>query len=235
MLRQFLRQRRKAKRIAKDDSRDQLLTDAEKKADYWAHLEAECAESSLISLLEQALEVPGDVIECGVYRGASLRRIAKTVKEKAPDRTVFGLDSFEGFPTGGITEHDTQMFRSETRLMGKFKDADDVPARLETFSEVFDLTIELRKGYFEHTLPDLADRPFCFLHLDCDTYAGHKEVLDAIYPQISPGGIIVLDDYNAPAWPGATQAVDEFLADKPEQVEQSTARTTPAWFIRKAQ
>lgn len=234
MLREFLRQRRKARRIAKDDTQDQLLSDEDDKVDYWANLEIECGESSLIHLFEQALENPGDMVECGVYRGASLRRIAKVAKDKAPDRTIYGLDSFEGFPEGGITDHDTQMFRSETRLMGKFKDADDVPARLEKFAQVFDINLDLRKGYFENTLPDLVGLRIAFLHLDCDTYAGHKEVLEALFPQIVPGGIVVFDDYNDPAWPGSTQAVDEFLSDRAEIVEQSTARTNPAWFVRKS-
>ncbi len=232
MIRQFLRARRKAKRIAADQARDALLN-SENKTEYWTLLEEECARSSLIYLLEQSLEHPGDVVECGVFRGASLRRIAKTVKDQAPEKTVYGLDSFEGFPDGGITEADTQAFRSETRLMGKFKDAEDVPDRLGKFAEVFDIKLELKKGYFEHTLPGLAGRPISFLHLDSDTYASHMEVLNALYNQVTSGGVIVLDDYNAEAWPGATQAVDEFLADKPESVELSKAREAPAWHIVK--
>ncbi|MEK6215931.1 MAG: TylF/MycF family methyltransferase, partial [Boseongicola sp.] len=206
MLRQFLRNRRTTRRKARDSARDSLLDDETGQQEYWDALATECAESSLIALLEDALKSPGDVIECGVYRGASLRRIAKTVKDIAPDRTVFGLDSFEGFPEGGISEADTKMFRSETRLMGKFKDADDVPGRINSFAKIFDINVDLRKGYFETTLPDVSDRQFCFLHVDSDTYASHKEVLEALFDCVVPGGVIVYDDYNAEAWPGATQA-----------------------------
>ena len=103
MLRQFLRNRRKAERIAADEARDWLLNSEDGKRDYWHALAEECAESSLIALLEDALKLPGDVVECGVFRGASLRRIAKTLKDIAPERKVFGLDSFEGFPDGGVT------------------------------------------------------------------------------------------------------------------------------------
>lgn len=233
MLREFLRKRRAAKRAVVDDQRDALMNDEAGKADYWNMLQSECDESSLIALLEQALSLPGDVIECGVFRGASLRRIAKTVKDRAPERTVFGLDSFEGFPDGGITEEDTQQFRSETRLMGKFKDADDAPARLNRMAEVFDIKLELRKGYFENTLPTVTENIFCFLHIDCDTYAGHKEVLESLYDRLSPGAVIVFDDYNSESWPGATKAVDEFLGEKGLTIEQSEARSSPAWFCRK--
>lgn len=233
MLRQFLRSRRKAKRIEKDEAKDALLGSDAGKADYLNALQAECAESSLIALLEDALKLDGDVVECGVFRGASLRRICKTVGDLAPEKTVFGLDSFEGFPEGGITEADTKLFRSETRLMGKFKDADDVPDRLSRFAETFGINLDLRKGYFENTLPGIADRQFCFLHIDCDTYAGHKEVLEALYDRVVPGGVIVYDDYNDESWPGATQAVDEFFADRRETVALSEVRSDPAWHMIK--
>ena len=47
------------------------------------------------------------------------------------------------------------------------------------------------------------------------------------------GGCIVFDDYNKKKWPGATKAVDEFLADKPEKVEFSDKKENPAWYIIK--
>ena len=233
MLREFLRKRRGARQVAKDDAKDALLGDDVGKSEYWQALGDECAKSSLIGLLEEALKQPGDVVECGVFRGASLRRIAKTVKDIAPEKTVFGLDSFEGFPSGGINEEDTTLFRTEARLMGKFTNADDVPGRLTKFAETFGMKLDLRRGFFEKTLPGITGRPLAFLHIDCDTYSGHVEVLDALFEHVVPGGIIVLDDYNTEAWPGATKAVDEFLSDRPETVQQSTERETPAWYIVK--
>lgn len=233
MLREFLRKRRAAARAVIDDRRDMLLADVVGREDYWRMLQSECEESSLIALLEKALVHPGDVIECGVYRGASLRRIARTAKDIAPERTVFGLDSFEGFPDGGISEQDTRQFRGETRLMGKFKDANDVPARLNRMAEVFDIRLELRRGYFENTLPTVSSQEFCFLHIDCDTYAGHKEVLESLYDQLVPGAVIVFDDYDAKSWPGATKAVDEFLGKKGLTIERCEARASPAWFCKK--
>lgn len=233
MIRQFLRNRRARGRKARDQARDALLHDENSRAVYWQALADECAESSLIALLEEALTLPGDVIECGVYRGRSLRRIAKTVKDIAPDRTVFGLDSFEGFPESGISEADKMFGRGEDRLLAKFRDSGDVPERLERFARAFDISIDLRKGFFEDTLGGVSDRQFCFLHLDSDTYASHKEVLEALYDRIVPGGIVVYDDYKGKSWPGATRAVDEFFAERPEEVQLHDARTEPAWFTRK--
>lgn len=232
-IREFLRRRRAAKRIAADARADALLDSESGRRDYLKTLDAECAQSSLIALLEDALAVPGDIVECGVYRGASLRRIAKTVKAIAPEKTVFGLDSFEGFPEDGVSTSDSGPMRSVERLSGKFKDADDAPARIKHFADVFDYRVELKKGYFEDTLPSVSDRALCFLHIDCDTYAGHVEVLEALYDRIAPGGCIVFDDYDDPAWPGATKAVDEFFANRAEVVSLSQARDNPAWFVTK--
>lgn len=234
IIRQLLRDRRNARRIARDDQSDARLSSESGRADFFRTLAAECRESSLIALLEDALKHPGDVIECGVFRGDSLRRILKTVKDRAPDRTVFGLDSFEGFPPGGITGFDTTQFRSKDRLEGKFTNADDVPARLTRFADAFDMRLDLRKGYFEHTLSGVADRDYCFIHIDCDTYSGHVEVMDALFDRLLPGGVIVFDDYKTEEWPGATQAVDEFLANRSETVERSNTRTKPAWYMVKS-
>ena len=233
MLRQYLRHRRALKRIAKDAQSDALLATPEGRAELRKGIDRESGESSLIALLEQALDLPGDVIECGVYRGASLRRIALATKDRAPQKTVFGLDSFEGFPEDGVSDQDTSFLRSTRRLSGKFKDAADAPTRIEAFARAFDLNVTLKKGYFEHTLPSVTDREFCFLHIDCDTYSGHVEVLDALYDRLTPGAVIVFDDYADEAWPGATKAVDEFFGPKGIAVEKSEARATPAWYAIK--
>ena len=141
----------------------------------------ECAKSSLIGLLEGAPKQPGGVVESGVFRGASLMRIAKSVKDIAPERTVFGLDSFEGFPSGDINEEDTRLFRSEARPMGKFTNADNVPGSLTKFAETFGIKLDLQRGFFEKTLPDITERPLAFLHIGCGTYSGQVEELDALF------------------------------------------------------
>lgn len=225
-----MRGKRNAKRIARDEEKDQLLSSDAGKEQYWAQLTQECRRSSLISLLERTLDLDGDIVECGVYRGASLRLICKTAKEASASKTIFGLDSFEGFPEDNVSDQDTKLFRSKARLSGKFKETDDVPGRLNTFAESFGINLDLKKGYFEKTLPSLSDHKFCFIHLDCDTYNSHMECFDALYDNLVPGGIIVYDDYGAEAWPGAKKAIEEFLADKPEQVQHSADREREAWY-----
>ena len=233
-VREALRRRRNAKRRAKDVAVAALLGSEKGRSLYWRNLAEECARSSMIELLEKAVSLEGDLIECGVFRGGSIRMICKTVRDLVGrKKTVFGLDSFEGFPETSFSSADTKLFRPVSRLKGKFQDASDVPGLLTDFAEAFDIVLNLRKGFFEDTLPELVDRRYCFIHLDCDTYNSHRECLHALFDRLVPGGVIVYDDYCSKAWPGATEAIDQFLADKPQTVELLCSRERPAWYTIK--
>ena len=129
-----------------------MLKFPESRSAYWQQLKSECEKSSLISLLEKALMLPGDVIECGVFRGNSIRRIARQTKEIAPEKKIFALDSFEGFPNEAISDVDTQLFRNIKRLRKEFKEATDIPEQLMNFAKIYDVKLEIKKGYFENTL-----------------------------------------------------------------------------------
>jgi len=218
----------------KDALISESLASTEGRSRFWNSLGEDCSKSSMISLLETTLGLDGDVIECGVFRGRSLRLICKTCRDRVGyGKAILGLDTFEGFPENGISSYDTKRFRSAFRLMGKFQAAEDVPSHLRMFADKFDINLELYKGTFEEILPKLDHRRFCFIHLDCDTYRAHMECLASLYDRLVPGGIIVYDDYKAKAWPGAQLAIDEFLSDKPEEVEICAARERSAYFTEK--
>ena len=188
----------------------------------------------MIELLEGALRLDGDVMECGVFRGATLRMICKAVRDSVGRRkTILGLDTFAGFPETNISSVDASPFRPLARLQGKFRDAGDAPALLGNFAEAFDIDLDLRRGRFQDTLPELEDRRFCFIHLDCDTYRSHMQCLIALYDKLLSGGVFVYDDYGSKEWPGASSAVDDFLAGKPETVQICCSREREAWYTVK--
>jgi hypothetical protein len=89
--------------------------------------------------------------------------------------------------------------------------------------------VEIVAGHFEKTLVYFADKRFCFVHLDCDL----RCCLDFFYPRVVPGGIILLDEYDDPAWSGCNVAVDEFLPGKPEKLEEISRDNHLKYFIRK--
>ena len=230
-LRKTLRQRRNKRRRADDAAIANLLESESGRQTYWQELALECARHSLIELLETVLPLDGDVIECGVFRGRTLRMICRAVKGK---KTVLGLDTFQGFPDLSLTESDTSWLRPVSRLRGKFTDAKDAPALLNDFSRAYGIDLDIRVGPFEDTLPSVANRRFCFAHVDCDTYNSHVECLLALYDRLVPRGVMVFDDYGSTKWPGARAAVDEFFAERPETVLLNSEREHGAWHIVKS-
>ena len=162
--------------------------------------------------LKEAAKLPGDVAECGVYRGHNLYHYAKLLSQVAPSKTLFGFDSFAGFP----------------------RDADDVPGRGKFANCSLDDTFELLrgfhkvclvKGFFRTTLQAVANSIFCCVILDCDLYLSHRTCLEFFYQQLTPGGILILDEYYSLKYPGARRAVDEFCVGSREKPEMFHVET----------
>jgi hypothetical protein len=171
----------------------------------------------ILALLDRTREVPGDVAECGVFKGSSLASIALYLRNNRLAKHVFGLDSFQGFDEsvqkdialGGAADVEKRVGGFEaTSLAG-------VTAKLAGLGLLDAVT--LIPGYFAETLQKLSERKFSFVHLDCDIYDSYRQTLEFFYHRMSFGGIILLDEYDDPPWPGCNLAVDEFLADKREK------------------
>ncbi len=157
----------------------------------------------IAELLGRTAQIKGDVAECGVYRGATL--LAMGLMLKGSSRQLHGFDTFEGIdeaPSRDFTRTSLPYVRSRIELL-----------RLGG-------TVELHTGLFAETLPAMQEASYSFVHLDCVTYEGYRDSLEYFYRRVSAGGVILLDEYNDPPWPGCKRAVDEFLADRPESVEQ---------------
>jgi hypothetical protein len=74
------------------------------------------------------------------------------------------------------------------------------------------------KGWIPERFPEVADRGFRFVYLDLDLYEPTRDSLAFFYPRLRRGGVLACDDYLMSTCPGVRQAVDEFLADKPEKM-----------------
>ena len=171
----------------------------------------------LLSLLEDAVKCEGDLCECGVFRGSTLIPTGLYLAQHGIEKKVFGCDSFEGF--GAAVAIDVQLGGTdcEARHVNGMNSTSQqyVARRLESFG--LDARTQLLPGYFENTLHQLADRKFCFVHLDCDMYQSYKTCMEFFYPRMAPGGIILFDEYDDSYWPGCNLAVDEFLVGKIEK------------------
>jgi O-methyltransferase len=145
--------------------------------------------------------VPGDIAELGVYKGDTAEFF-----RRGSTRRLHLFDTFAGFDA-----KDSSNFASTEA----FKDVvyDDVLARVGGPKTV------IYKGYFPDTAAHLPpDAEFCLVHIDMDLYEPIRAALAFFYPRVSPGGAIIVHDYNnLGSWEsGARRAVDEFLVGKRE-------------------
>jgi hypothetical protein len=173
--------------------------------------------NNLIWLIEKTRHIPGDIAECGVFRGQSLIPMAIYVKQQGIGKKLYGFDSFEGFAPSVVEDLQLGGTNDEWKKPGVMNETSRelVAAKAKTFG-LDNLT--LVKGFFDVTFPAFSSHRFSFVHLDCDAYAAYRDCIAFFYPRLNTGGIISFDEYNDPPWPGCNKAVDEFLADKPEKL-----------------
>ncbi len=162
----------------------------------------------IIELLKSVTELNGDVCEVGVYRGGT----AKIISENINDCNLFLFDTF-----GGMPYYDLE--KDKDWDVGTFNQTD-----YDMVSNLFKNkpNVEVYKGIFpSETSHNIQDKKFKFVHLDVDNYQPYKESLEFFYDKMVPGGVILFDDYDCNCCPGANKAVDEFLSDKPEEVQKN--------------
>lgn len=162
---------------------------------------------AVLQLARLVAGVPGDTAECGVFRGAGSRLIlaATSIGPEGP-REHHLFDSFEGLSDPGA-EDGGYWRRGDLSCA-----LDAVRANLAEFPGV-----RFHPGWIPERFPDVADRRFAFVHVDVDLYRPTRDSVEFFYPRLSPGGILLCDDYGFTTCPGATRALDESLAGRPEK------------------
>jgi O-methyltransferase len=163
--------------------------------------------------------IPGDVVECGVWRGGSMQAVARTLMSlDAADRDLHLFDTFEGMPPP--TEEDRRLEGPpaeelmhggrRSHLVRAVADLEDVRAGMERTGYPAE-RVHYHPGRVEDTIPRRAPQQIGLLRLDTDWYESTKHELDHLYDRVTPGGVVIIDDYDY--WEGARKAVDEFVAD----------------------
>lgn len=163
--------------------------------------------------------ISGAVVECGVWRGGSMQAVALTLQEQGTtDRELHLFDTFDGMPppTAEDRRHDglsaKELLETHDRSSPIWAIAtlDDVQTAMDEVGYPSEL-IHFHQGRVEATIPGQAPQQIAILRLDTDWYASTRHELAYLYDRLSPGGVLIIDDYGH--WQGARQAVDEFLAD----------------------
>jgi hypothetical protein len=163
-------------------------------------------------LYKSVLGLPGHIVECGVYKGASFLRFAtfREILESPHSRKVIGFDAFGRFPEKNEDAGNQSFIQ---RFAAEGGDGIGRASFLEVLAHKGFENFELIEGDICETLPQyVLDHPelkIALLHVDVDVYQPTKVVLEQLFDRVVNGGLVVFDDYGTVA--GETRAIDEFL------------------------
>jgi O-methyltransferase len=180
--------------------------------------------------------IEGDIAECGVWKGGSMMAAALALlRMNAPDRDLYLYDTFKGMTQPseedvtirGDTAHEEYSYRAENKAPEvhpyalKSEDKNDLSSwcysSLEEVSKNMSSLgyprdrIFLVQGRVEDTIPHQMPAHISILRLDTDFYESTKHELEHLFPRVSQGGVLIIDDYGH--WLGQKKAVDEYFQE----------------------
>lgn len=169
-------------------------------------------------------KIPGDFVECGVWRGGSAMLIARALLElKVIDRKIYLYDTFEGMAEP--TSDDYRVSNHRLHAIDKWKEEQEKDhfewcyASLTEVKDNLTLTgypesnIIFVKGKVEDTIPHTLPSQISLLRLDTDFYESTKHELVHLFPVLAKNGVLIIDDYGC--WAGSKKATDEYFDNKP--------------------
>ena len=161
-------------------------------------------------------KIEGHIVEIGVYRGGSIMAMIYTLQRNNTLRHIYMYDTYEGMTDATANDimlatgiHYNNAVIKNISLMCKAS-LEDVKQNINTTNYNESYIHYVKGNILNNTIyPD----KICILRLDTDFYDSTKHELETFYDLVSPGGIIIIDDYGF--WNGSRRATDEFLQDKP--------------------
>lgn len=185
---------------------------------------------AIVELLRSTLNVPGDIAEFGCWKGSTTLLFAKSLKLFDPmgPKIVHAFDSFEG-----LTEFHPSDSGVSERYATAYKGSREMLESCARLAGVAD-GIRIHQGIIEKVLPEFAvQHPhvrFSLVYCDTDLYSATKTILADTWRMITPGGLMVFDQWNMAEFPGEGIAVNEFMESatgtyeviKPEFTRQPT-------------
>jgi hypothetical protein len=169
-------------------------------------------------------QVAGDIVECGVWRGGSMLAVSKTLLRLGDtSRRLFLYDTFEGMTQSTSLDRN---FRGDSaaEIMSREPKETSLVWAVSSFEAVENLmknaaypgVISCIKGKVEETIPSCAPDKIALLRLDTDWYESTYHELLHLFPRITSGGVLIVDDYGH--WEGARRAVDQYFVETGTQI-----------------
>ncbi len=172
----------------------------------------------------------GCIVECGVWRGGMIAALTEVM---GTDRNVYLFDSFEGLPPA--TDKDGEAAKDYQNKVDAIDYHDNCKAEMSFAESAMKLAKAQNphfiKGYFENTLPGFQfSEEILVLRLDGDWYDSTMQCLDNLYHKMTPGGIVLVDDYYY--WDGCTRAVHDFLSKINQPVRIHETKEGVCYFYK---
>lgn len=184
-------------------------------------------------LFEKTINVPGNIIEFGVFKGVSLLRFIKLRKVFGiEDKQLIGFDTFAEFPQPESHSENTDLEKFINSAGSSSIKKDELYKIIS--SQKLELNVELVEGDILNTLPEWISRNpnarFSFINLDVDLKKPTSKILELVYPLVNPGGIILLDDYTF--FSEATETIDEYCRAKNIKIRKYDWTHCPYYLIK---
>ena len=159
-------------------------------------------------------DIPGDIVECGVWKGGACLLASHILhRENCRDKRIWLYDTFSGMPSPGREDRIASSGQSleERRPEGWWSAGRDEVRSTLVQSPLPAERFEWVEGRVELTLGEHIPEQTSLIRLDTDWYESTRAELTALYPGLSAGGVLIIDDYGH--FSGAKKAVDEFFAE----------------------
>ena len=182
-------------------------------------------------IFKKIKDLKGDVVECGVFRGASFSRFLSFNKIFSKNKYFYGFDAFGSFPKAKNTKNDIIFAKKHDQKVGYGIDVKNLNYLLKKNNYK---NFKLIKGDVIETVENLIKKKIkiSLLHLDLDVYAATKFCLEKLFPLVVKKGIILIDDYSHII--NTTSAVNEFLKKhKKLKIDKLDFPCRPRYIIKK--
>jgi O-methyltransferase len=171
----------------------------------------------LLAQLASTFDLEGDIIECGSSFCGTSAIMAKYLVDNHVEKKIFACDSFEGFDRNELAKEVDAGLVNVKENAFTFTSYNYIVRKIAKLG--LKDTIVPVKGFFEATLPHITGK-LSFALIDCDLRDSIVYCMERVFPQLSNGGRILIDDYSHSDWRGAKLGVDHFVSQHQEEIAQ---------------